>query len=167
MLVDIGSSCPVLSSVLQNKSSAKLSKFYKKISVTAPLFSKTVSIHALSPQTYHCTLEDTITIFSLLHFTQVCVHRSSAKYMFLKIPQNSQEIVFTKLSWLWHGYYPDNDLKFLGTTFFIEHLQTTASDFSFIFLLINLDKLQLKMQMLLYATNYQYYAMLRKSTNFF
>ena len=55
--------------------------------------------------------------------------------MVLKIPQNSQEIVFTRLSWLQHKYFSEHFFKSFRNTFFTEHLQTTASDFNSIFLL--------------------------------
>ena len=61
----------------------------------------------------------------MLHFTQVCVHRCSTKQIFLKIPQNSRGISFTRLFWLRHRYFSENFLKFLGTPF----LQNTSGWF--------------------------------------
>ena len=51
-----------------------------------------------------------------------CAFRCSAKYIFLKIPKDSQEITFTRLSWLRHRYFSENFLKVLGTPF----LQNTS-----------------------------------------
>ena len=126
MLLEIKSSCPIVSSVALNWSSAKLHKFYKKVSVTKSLLKKTVNIHAVSLETYSSASTDTISggflwihlcqnIFLLLHFMRIYVVRCSTKYMLLKIPQNSQEISFTRLSWLRRKPFSENILKFLGT----------------------------------------------------
>ena len=55
--------------------------------------------------------------------------RCLVKKVFLKIPRNSQENTCIRVSFLiklkrlWHNCFLVNFAKFLGTTFFIEHLQ--------------------------------------------
>ena len=123
--------------------------------MTEPLLSKTVSNHALSPQRYNCTSKDTITgifmwiylcknIFSLLHFTQVCVHRCSTKYMFFKnstkCTGNCLYQTLLTLSQMCSWEY----FEIFRNTFFIEHLRTTASDFISIFLLFKMFLFQIR-----------------------
>ena len=145
MLLEIESSCPVVSCVVQNWSSAKLHKFYKKVSVTGSLLSKTVSIHALSPQSYNCTSKDTIPagflwIYLLKHFFIASFHASMRSQMFYKIdiPGNStkftgnclyQTLLTPAQIFFWEFF------EIFRKTFSTEHLRTTDSDFNSIFIL--------------------------------
>ena len=72
------------------------------------------------------------------HCLDVVVRRCSAKKVFLKVSQNSQENAFAKVSFLiklqtllkkrlWHRCFPVNFCEIFKNTFFIEHLQTTSS----------------------------------------
>ena len=84
------------------KRTLKLYKFYKKASVIESLLSKT-----LSPHTYNCTSNDTLTdVFLWIYPCEniASFHTSMHsqifyKYMFLKFPQNSQGNACTRLSW--------------------------------------------------------------------
>ena len=94
----------------------------------------------LSPHTYNCTWNDTLTgvflwiylcenIFSLLNsrkyaFTDVLQHICS-----WNVSQNSQKNACTRLSLLRHRCFPENFLKGFMNSFFTEHLWMTASDF--------------------------------------
>ena len=51
--------------------------------------------------------------------TKAAVQTCSVKKVFLEISQNSQENTCTRL---WHRCFPLNFVKFLRTSFFIEHL---------------------------------------------
>ena len=80
------------------KRTLKLYKFYKKASVIESLLSKT-----LSPHTYNCTSNDTLTnvflwiypcenMFSSLHFTPVCIHRYSTNICSWNFPKIHREM---------------------------------------------------------------------------
>ena len=85
MLLEIRSSWWVVNSVLWNWGSAKLHKFYKKLSVIASLLNKTLNLH-----TYNCTSKGTLTgfclnIFIWIHFFIASFHVSVRSQMFCKI----------------------------------------------------------------------------------
>ena len=72
--------------------------------MTGSLLSKTVSIHALSPQSYNCTSKDTITggflwIYLSKHFFIASFHASMRSQMFYKIdiPENSAKFTGNRL----------------------------------------------------------------------
>ena len=145
MLLKIRSSCPVISSVVQNWSSAKLNNFYKKVSVTWYLLSKTVSIHAISPQSYNCTSKDTITggflwMYLSKHFFIASFHASMRSQMFYEIdvPENPAKFTGnrfyqTLLTPVQISFW--ESFEIFRNTFFTEHLRMTGSDFCSIFIL--------------------------------
>ena len=72
--------------------------------------------------------------------TNVCTGAANRgvlwKKVFLKISQNLQENTCVRLC---HRCFPVNFAKFLRTTFFIEHLQTTAYVFTHLQYLLSTD----------------------------
>ena len=116
----------------------KFRKFYKKVSVTELLLNKTVSIHALSPQTYNCTSKDTITVVFLWMYVKIFFHCFiSHKYVFTDILQNRCSWKFRKIprkSALPDCLDSDTDVFLrifwnLRNAFFID-LWTTVSNFN-------------------------------------
>ena len=95
----------------------------------------------------------------LTHYSEAVTRSSSVNKVFLKIRQNSQQntctifsflikkrpaILFKKRLWKW--CFPLNFAKFLRTSFFIEHLWVTASDYwieSFLRSVFSIEFLQL------------------------
>ena len=64
---------------------------------------------------------------------ETVVQKCSAKQVFLEISQNSQEntcarLFFNKVAGLRPRSFPVNFVKFTRTSFYIEHLSTTASE---------------------------------------
>ena len=85
--------------------------------MTGPLLSKTVSIHALSPQSYNCNLKDTITggflwIYMSKHFFHCFISR---KYAFADVLQNRYSRKFRKI----HRESPLPDSLDSGTDIFL------------------------------------------------
>ena len=103
--------------------------------MTGSLLSKTVSIHALSPQSHNCTSKDTITggflwIYFLKDYSIASFHASMRSQMFYKIdiPENSAKFTGNQLyqTLLTSAQiFFENFLKFLGTPF----LQNTSGWF--------------------------------------
>ena len=149
MLLEFRSSCPVVSSVMYNWRSAKLYKFYKKVSAIESLLNKT-----LSPHKYNCSSKDIITgvflwiylsenIFSLLHFTEnvrtfLTLRMRSRMFYKIDVFENSAKFTGNRLyqtvltpakSFSWEFF------ENFRNTFFMEHLWATASYFNLIFLL--------------------------------
>ena len=138
MLLKFRSSCPLVNSVMWNWRSAKLHKFYKKVSVIGSLLNR-----ALIPLKYNSSSKDIITgvflqiylsenIFPLFHFTEtrmlykIHVFENSAK----SIGNHLYQTVLTPAqSFSWEFF------KNSRNNFFMEHLWATAFYFNLIFLL--------------------------------
>ena len=116
MSLEIRCSCPAVSSVLENWNSAKLHKFYKKVSVIESFLSKT-----LSPNTYNCTSKDTMwEYFMWEYFFIALFHASIHSQMFYKIDVLENCTKFTgNALYQTHSTlaqcFPENFSKFLGT----------------------------------------------------
>ena len=142
MLLEIRSSCPVVSSV-SYCSSAKLQKIYKKVYLIDSLWSKTLSPYTLQLYfKWHFHGYFSVNIFMRKYFFIASVYASMRSEMFYKIDVLENSIKFTgkrlhqnllspaqMFSWEFFEIFRK---AFFTIT---EHLRTAVSDFDSIFLL--------------------------------